>query len=101
MDPHLRVLRHVGVGPQVGLGLEPHGLGPLLSHDEAGGGAVRQVGGVGRRHSSVRLHEGGLQLRHLLLGGDANPVVRRDEILGLRHLDRHQVREVALVPAQA
>ena len=65
---NLRILRDIGVTSEIGLGLEPELLGLVLGHDEAGGGAVGQVGGVGGGHGAVGLDEGGLELGHLLGG---------------------------------
>ncbi|GMT17342.1 hypothetical protein PFISCL1PPCAC_8639 [Pristionchus fissidentatus] len=74
----LRVLGHVLVSSEVGLGLESVSERVLLSHEECGGGAVGEERGVGGSDGSVGFDEGGLEGRQLLEGRDADSVIGLD-----------------------
>ena len=91
----LGVLGHVGEGAEVGLGGESELLGLLLGHNEAGRGAVSQVGGVSGGHGAVGLDEGGLELGHLLLTGNPDAVIKTHEVLAFGNFNGNNVGQVA------
>jgi len=58
-------LSDVCVLAEISLWSESELFGPFFSHDQAGGGPVRQEGGVGSGHSAMGLDEGRLQFSQL------------------------------------